>query len=323
MNVNDIGDLAAAARFSQVFYAAADASTVTDLPQDDNIVQLIGRFDTGKRHARFQSLSTFEAVGDDHGYRSANGIESLFVSVLPDLRVLGRAGYETVFQPGVTRINAGVFTGGLEFTPNAKSVITVEGGTRYGRGIWAARANVQLSSRFSITGSYAVAVQPDQVYVSNTLGDFIDRTAQLPSPIVPGSFRYSPNLYNQTSLNKTAEAHLIYLGDIQSVDLSVNWTDRDFLSALGHDRSLIGNISYSRKVRPRWNLVLAANYARTYESSIFGASETYRGAATALYQLGPRTDLTFSYDISHGSQLIPGGLRIQEHAVVVAITRRF
>lgn len=323
MGVGNVGDLDAAARFSQVFYAAADASTVANLPNDDNIAQVVARFDTGKRFSGYQSLSTAEFDGDDHGYRSGNAIETLFFPVLPSVRVLGRAGYESVFQPGVTRINAPVATAGLEFTLNEKSQITVEGGTRYNRGIWAAKANIQLGSRLAFTATYSVAIQPDQIYVANTLGDFVDRTAALPSPIVPGSFRYSPNLYNQTSLNKTAEAHLIYTDEIQSLDGSVNWSDRYFFTTLGEDKTLISNLAYTRKIRPRLNLTVAANYAHTFDSPLFGASETYRGSITALYQLGRRTDMNFSYDMSFGRELIPGGIKVQEHAFVIAIARRF
>jgi uncharacterized protein (PEP-CTERM system associated) len=323
MGLGNVGDLDAAARFSQVFYAAADASTVSNLPEDDNIAQIVARFDTGKRFSGYQSLSTAEFDGDDHGYRSGNAIETLFFPVLPSLRVLGRAGYESVFQPGVTQINAPVATAGLEYTINEKSQITVEGGTRYNRAIWAAKANIQLGSRLAFTADYSVSIQPDQIYVANTLGDFVDRTAQLPSPIVPGSFRYSPNLYNQTSLNKTAEAHLIYTDEIQSIDGSVNWTDRDFFTNIGEDKTLISNLAYTRRVRPRLNLTLAANYARTFDSPLFGASENYRGSATIQYQLGRRTDVNFSYDMSFGRELIPNGIKIQEHAFVIAITRRF
>jgi hypothetical protein len=323
MDLGDVGDLAAALRFAQVFYSAADASTVSALPNDDNILQLIGRLDTGTRYAGYQSLTTVEADGDNQGYRSANGIESLYFSVTPDIRVFGRAGYETVFQPGITRINSEILSAGFEITPNERSRFTVEGGRRYDRLIWNAKAKLQLSPRILLTGQYSENVQPDQVYVADTLGDFIERTAALPPPVVPGSFRFSPNLYNQVSLNKTAEVHVIYSGQIQSLDASVHWADRNFLSAGGHDRTLIAAVAYTRKLRPLLSLTLAGNYARTFDSPVFGASETYFSSAGLTYQASRFTDININYGASFARQFQAGGAKVQEHVVAIALRRRF
>lgn len=322
--IGDVGDLVAAARFAQLFYSASSPSRVTGLPSNDNIVQLLASFDTGRRLSGYEALSTFEFNGDQQHYRAVDAIESLFVGIAPSLRLIGRVGYESVYQPGIVNLNAPALTAGFEYRPNDKSVLTVEGGTRFNRGIWAAKAAIQLSSRLSMNGYYTVSVQPDQVFVANSLSGLVSRVVDLPTPSFPGSYAYNANLYNRTSLISSAHVDLDYAGDTQSVSVSSDWSDRDFLSSAGgHDRTVIGSVSYTRHLRPRLDLSLQANYARTFNSPVFGASESYGGSASLRYNVTPRTDIRASYNFVNARELRTGGFNVREHAVVVSITRRF
>ena len=153
-----------------------------------------------------------------------------------------RGGYERVYQPGVTDLNAPVLSAGLEFRPNANSRITIEGGERYKRSTWAARAEVQVSDRIALTGRYTEVLAPDQLHLANAFTDFVAATAELPAPTTPTRFRYQENLYDQTSYDKRGEVHVLYSGASNVIDVSAQLSDRRFVVTGGRDRSASADV---------------------------------------------------------------------------------
>jgi uncharacterized protein (PEP-CTERM system associated) len=320
-------DLAGALRWEQVLYTNADGSETPHLPHNDNIGQAVMRIDTGARFAKYQLLTTGQYEQDNMDFRTGNIVQSVYFSVLPGLRLIARAGYEHVFQPGVTDIDAPVLSAGVEIRPNRYSTLSFEGGRRYDRTSWSARANVQVTDKIYLNARYMEMPAPDQLYVAQSFQDFVEESASLPLPIVPGvspaTFIFRENLYNQTSFNKTADLHALYSGVTQSLDLSARWSDRHFLAADTHDRSVTAYGAYTRRLRYDLDAVLAANYARTLESPVYGKSETYGGSVRAVYRLNSTMMLTTSYSYTHGKQLFPGGEKIRENVVLIALQKNF
>jgi hypothetical protein len=321
--VGDFADLNAIARFDQVFYTAADGSTVIDLPRDANIGQVVGRLDTGKRFPGYQLMTTGQYEKDNHGFQLYNIVESAFINLTPNLRVIGRGGYENVFQTKVTDISAGVWSAGLELTLNNRSKISVERGERYNHGAWAVNALVQISDRFYLRARYDETLQPDQVFISNSFIDFIDTTTQLPPPLMPGNFTVNGTLLDGTSLNKSAEAHLIYIWPTQSIDVSATWTDRLFLSSNTRDRVLVGHVTYRRQVREDLRAELELNYARTFESDLFGASRSYGLAGRLVYSANSTTEFGIGYAYANERQQFTGGEKLTENVGFVSIMKKF
>ena len=66
----------------QVFYTAANGSAVNNLPTDSNIVQVAGQADTGNRLGRLELLTSSQYESDDHGFRTADGVQSFYFGVL-------------------------------------------------------------------------------------------------------------------------------------------------------------------------------------------------------------------------------------------------
>jgi uncharacterized protein (PEP-CTERM system associated) len=344
--LGDFADLAAAAQFAQIFYSAADRSRVTALlPADDNIVQAGARADTGARSHLTQLVTTVQLAGDDRGYRSANALQTVYIQAAAPLRVLVRGGYEHIFVPGVTRINAEIVTAGIELAPNDKSRITLEGGRRFGRETWAATADVQLGAKVAITADYSEAFQPDQVYVAGALldptgGQLLPTVAPAesrvaPTPynqasgaqflptVVPAGARFVPTLYNQASLNKSARVHATFAGKAQSLQVSTNWADRNFFALRAHDREWVSSATYGRRLTPKLTLTVSGTYARTYASPLYGAGETYAETIGLAYKASASADLELSYAGALSRQRSPGGLTIDEHTVLLAFKKRF
>jgi uncharacterized protein (PEP-CTERM system associated) len=331
-------DLVAAARYSQIFYWARRTSEIVELPADDSLVQLIARADSGARHSGYQLLTTAEYLKDTRGYLSTDVVESVFLRATPRLRVVARAGFQRVRQQQITRINSALLSAGFEFTPNDRSKIVVEGGRRYGRGSWAAQADLHVSPRIALAADYSEVVEPDQIYVAKSLGAFVEHVAEVPAPVVPtitsavtpavtpavtsAGYAFGPNLYNQVSLNKAAEGKAAYDDGIQSLVLSASWSDRKFLATNAHDRTLTGSVAYNRALRPDLSAGLNLNYAHTYASPVFGKSRTWVGAAVVSYRMNSTMDLRAKYQISD-AQMSRGGLRVVEHAATLALTKTF
>lgn len=320
-------DLAAAARFAQVFYSAADGSpAAVPLPARDSLTQLVGKLDTGARRRGYQLLTTSEVLNDNHGYHAANAVQSVFISLTPRLRLLARGGYESVHQTGVAPIDAAVLSAGLEFTPNARSRVSLEGGRRYDRAAWAGSATIGLTNRLTLNARYAEAIQPDQVVLAASFEALVDRTASLPLPVAPTAaapFLLTGNLYNQTSFRKAADLDLVYGGPTQSLSLSVRWSDREFLASRNHDRTLLAAAAFERALKPDLTAAVEANYARTYASPVYGPGRSYGLGARLDYRVNSTTDLTARYAFRSGRQLGRVDQGVHDSTLMIGLLKRF
>jgi uncharacterized protein (PEP-CTERM system associated) len=314
-------DLAAAARFGQVLYSNASSGAL-DLPRDDSMVQLTAAASTDASRP-LQLQTSGEYLRDDLDFTSTSGVQSAFLRVSPALRLLGRLGYDHISQAAVVHISAPLASGGLEYRPNTRSVITVEAGRRYHRPAWAADASVEISPRLVMAASYAEEVQPDQVGVARSFRAFAEAGQNLPAPLVPRNFILVNDLYNATSLYRSAILRALYAGPVNQVGLTADWTDRRFLTVGGRDRTLLLDGVVSRRLRPALTLLLRANYARTYESPRFGATRAFGGSAQLAWRVNSHTDFTANLSRTDNRQLFAGGQKVTENAVFLALRRSF
>jgi hypothetical protein len=312
-------EIVAATRFAQVLYSSRDGFQV---PEDDNIFQAVGHAHVGDRTRRVELRTSAEYVRDDRGYRAATAVQSVFVGATRDLRLIGRAGYDRIEQDQL-RIRAPVLSAGFEYRPNSRSTITVEGGRRYDRQTWAADALVQLSQRLFLSGGYSENIVPDQLAVARSFRTFAEAGERLPRPLVPDSFVLAGNLYNETSLYRSADLRALFQGPVNAVGVTANWTERRFLQAGGRDRTLLGDAHFTRQLRPDLMLAVRANYVRTYESPRYGESRGYGASGQLAWRLNSVSDLSASVARRENRQLFPGGERITENAISAAFRRSF
>ncbi|HWT52977.1 MAG TPA: TIGR03016 family PEP-CTERM system-associated outer membrane protein [Caulobacter sp.] len=321
--LGQFADLIAAIRSQWVSYGAEDSGPITQLPPDTNILQALGRIDTGDRFGGYQLLTSASVVRDDHDYHAASAVQSAYLRVSPKLRLVGRAGYEQVRERGVIALDAPMLSAGVEFRPNAASRVTLEGGRRYDRMAWNAKADVRVGKAVMITGEYYETLSPNQVYVASSFEKFVEQTRDLPAPVAPQNFMLRENIYNQTSYNKAAELHAIYSGERQSLDLSARWSRRKFIGPETKDETLYGSALYTRRIRPDVEVGLDANYSRTFDSPVYGEFEAYGVSGRVLYRLNSSTDFNASYHHTRGSQLSGGRAQTRENLFRVSLEKRF
>jgi uncharacterized protein (PEP-CTERM system associated) len=322
-------DLAAAVRFQQILYSGEATTASLQPPPDDTVGQAVFSLDTAKRSNRLQLLTTGQFERDAHSFQSANAIQSAYLRVAPNWRLIARAGYEQIGQSEISTISAPILSAGFEFTPNQASLVRVEGGWRYDRASWSAEANLHLSDRTVISALYSDIVAPDQLYLASSFAEFVALSASLPPPTAsqpvrpPPSFAVNENLYDQVSFSRAAELRVAFQWPTQLLQLSTRWSDREFLATGAHDRSVRADAAFTRNMRPDLSLTIDASYQQTFASPLYGASRTYSGAVQAAYQLNPKASLNVSYNYTLGQQLFTGGANLQENVFLISLQKRF
>jgi uncharacterized protein (PEP-CTERM system associated) len=321
--LGDFADLNLLGRFAQVLYNAEDTSNIALLPADSSIVEFAGTAGTGGRFLGYELTTNANYQQDNHDFRLYNVMQSAFVRVMPAVRLIARGGYEDISQPGVVNVTAPIATGGVEISINRLSKITVEGGTRYKRPTWDASVYLQFSDRIYVTGRYFEILAPAQIQLNSNFSNFVSTSRLLPMPATFDNVGYGGNLYDQTSLNKTAEAHIVYHWEDDSVDLEASWNDRSFIATGNHDRVAVANASYYRRIAPDLAAEVRLSYAQTFASPIYGASSSYGAEINLSYDLNSRMTAKAGIATNQQVQTLPLHESLSENVLFASIERRF
>lgn len=320
--LDDFADLDVSVRLAQIGYGDT-VDTTLPVPSDSTIFQTAANLDTKTRYAGYQLITNAEYEKDDHGFQLYNVFQSAYISLIPGIRGIVRGGYDNVYDKNIIDISAPLWSVGLEYTINDKSKISVETGERYNHNAWAADLALQISDKLYATGRYYETLEPDQAQVNNSFIDFIGAQTDLPTPLVPANFTVTGNLYNQPSLNKMGDFHLVYSWERQALDVSFNWNDQQFIITPGHDRTLETSVSYRLQLAPDLSGNAQAYYTHTFASPVFGANETYNGTASLIYTVNPTMNFTAGVAFQQQQELFAGGVTIQEADVFVAVSKNF
>lgn len=321
--VGNFADLEVRARAAQVHYDTQDTSVTPLLPQNSNIFQASAVARTGNRFANMEFVSAGNYQRDDHDFRLYNGIQSVFVTVMPGLRLLGRGGYEHLELPLMSNLNAPIWSTGFEYTLNEASQITAEGGERYNHTNWRFQGVVRLAQRLTWSASYTEILAPAQVEINNSFEDFMNLSRLLATPVVSLNSGLFGNLINQPSLAKSADTQFHYLTDLGSLDFTVAWNDRRFIATGDHDRSLQGRVGYTHRLAADLSASLSGSYGRTFSSPIFGESEFFSGELTVAYRLNSTWEARGGYAILHSQQFTPISDSVTENVLFVSLQKSF
>lgn len=321
--VGDFADLNVIGRFAQIFFDDPRNNTSAFVPTDSTIEQGSAVLDTDSRFSGFQLVTTTYYARDDHQFESFGGQQTGFVNLTEDLRLIARGGYDAATDPGILNIHAPMWSAGLEYTLNTQSKISVERGERFNHVAWTGDVHVQLSDKFFADGHYSEVLQPEQLQIGGSFTDFLTQATTLPTPLIESAFTINNSLTNQISLNKFANAHLVYQFEGDTIDLGASWNDQFFLALNSRSQSINSSLSYTRLITQDLNGSAQITYWRTNSNPLFGSSEFFTGAIALQYDINPTMRAYAGYTYSHQTQLNAGGLSIVENAVYAAITRRF
>lgn len=305
----------AAARFAQVLYSNASSGPLT-LPSNDSVIQLVGAIATDPTR-RLQFENSPEYLRDTQDFASASDVQSAFFR-LGEVRLIARVGYDDITQAQLLHISAPMGSVGFEYRPNTGSIITVESGSRYDRPFWTADATIVLSPRLLATASYIEEVQPGQIGVARSYLAFTEAAQNLPPLLAPSSFGVQPNVINATSFARIATFRGVYHDEVNTLAVTGSWTDDEYLTAPGSNRTLLWDAAFTRQVRPDLTLMLRAEYATTPESTTYGASRAVQESIQIAYRLNSHTDLTVNFSRTQNLQLTQGSERVTESALVQA-----
>ena len=321
--IGDFADLEVRARAAQVHYDTQDTAVTPLLPQNANIFQASGIARTGERFASLEFVTAGNYQRDDHDFRLYNGIQSVFVTVMPSLRLLGRGGYEHIELPLIANLNAPVWSTGFEYTLNEGSQITAEGGERYNHTNWRFNALIRLGQRLSWSGNYTEILAPAQVEINNSFEDFMNLSRLLATPVVSVKSPLFGNLINQPSLSKSADSQFHYQMDLGTLNFNVSWNDRRFVATGDHDRSLQGGLNYMHRLAADLSANIGASYGRTFSSPIFGESEFVTGELSIAYQLNSTWETRGGYAYLHSTQFTPVSSSVSENIFFVSLQKSF
>lgn len=323
--LDDFADMNVMGRFAQIFFSNPTGSTAS-LPFDSTILEGSAAIDTGTRYLGYQALTNAQVERDDHGFQDYGAQQSFFVGIVPQVRLIARGGYDNVYQAHIVNISAPMWSGGVEYTIDERSKITIETGERYNHAAWAGELDLQISDALVATGRYFEAIQPAQLQINSSFVSFIQPTtpvAQLPALLLNNNFTFNGNLDNQTTFNKEADFRLAYGWETQTIGVGANWNDRQYLSFAGHDRSLSSEVDYERSIAPDLRFNASVNYLRTFSNPFYGQNELYSGQVALQYDLNSTMRATGGYAYQRQAPLATTFAGTSENVIYAAVVKRF
>ncbi len=320
--VDDFADLNVAGRFAQISFLNAK-NLPAGAPTDATILEGTASLDTAQRFVGYESLSQASVERDDRGFQGYSGQESLFVRILPQVRIIGRGGYDNVTQPGIIDLSAPMWSGGVEVSINQQSRFTIERGERFNHAAWTGALRLQLSDGLAADGTYVEGLELQLIGINNAFLNFAAPAIPVPPELTQSSFSLNGNLDSQTALAKTATFTLTYQWERQRISLGSSWYDRLLILTNQRDQSVGGNLAYLRSIAPDLALSVGVDYWRTLENPFYGSSDFYRGVLSLQYVINPSMQLVGGYAHQQQEQLTAGGPTITENIVFAAIGRTF
>jgi hypothetical protein len=321
-SIDDFADLDVVGRFGQISFLNAK-NLPAGAPTAATFLNGAANLDTGERFTGYESISQASVERDDRGFEAYNGEESLFVRIMPQIRIIGRGGYDNVIQPGIINLNAPMWSGGVQVTINQQSSFTIERGERYDHVAWTGDLRLQLSDGLVADGSYVEGLETQLIGINNTFVSFISPAVPAPSQLIQSAFLFNGNIDSQTALARVATLNLAYQWETQRITFTSSWYDRLFVVSNLRDQSVVSDVGYLRSIAPDLALSIGFDYWRTLENPFYGASQSYRGVLSLQYVINPSMQLVGGYAHQQQEQLTGGGPTVTENILFAAIGRTF
>jgi len=248
-------------------------------------------FASGENLGRFNVLSVLEAIQYDGNGSYSGAYRNQFTNQLGfaltrKITILGGLGYQDIRYAGAPplRINEPTWNGGVRYTPNNDSTITVLYGRRDGAASVSVDAQFAVTARIRVFGRYSTGITSDIEEAQNVLQTTSVGPAGLLTDTVTGapvggggSFGVQNGVYRVRRASATA----LFLANRDSYSATITQEDRTTLtnsSSFFTDRvvpagvstsSLYGTASWQHELTPDMTSTLSAQYGSTNNASQF------------------------------------------------------
>jgi len=310
------------AQRSDILQAITPTGVPIVLPPDSSILQGIGTIDTGTRSRRLQATASGEYLEENHGFLRYYGIYSLFTRLTPKTRIIGRAGYESTFDPGITNIEGIIWSGGIEYTAGLASTLRLEYGHRYDHASWDANMALAMSSKLFLIGSYSEALESEQVRLDRGLRTVLVAPTGFPVEVPVFPTVIDENLVGATRLSRDLDVGLVWDSEPRRLALTGTLNQRDFFTPANTERYLVINARYQESVTPQLGFTLSSGAERSLNTIAGQVQETtYRSELEVSYDANSKFRFTANY--TWEKRYGPDGAGTPQNVVRLTVARGF
>ncbi|MFZ1990124.1 MAG: hypothetical protein WAW96_10180 [Alphaproteobacteria bacterium] len=268
---------------------------------------------TGSHIRMYEMSLSGQYLKDNHGFVSQNTLYSIMLGDSTGIRLVGRGGYESIKDPGITRIDGPIWLAGIQ--TNGKWQVDVEYGNRFGGPVWYGNVSVPVTSVLAVEGSYTKSLRTAQSRLQRSLDDVLNTAGDFDINIEPLSIVANLALVSGTFVDEEAVAGLVWsrtpvsavegegriprtnIGEARTyISLTGGLSHRKFLNPVGEDRSGTLDLTINHTINHR--LVAKVNTGISKDLDALGGgpkNTTYYVRANLTYQLTPQAEATFTY----------------------------
>lgn len=317
-----IADLLVRGNYAEVKFDEPVVGIAATLLTDIAVKQAGARLGTGQRSSLYEIVGTAEYLETDLGFEQRNVIGGLIFNITRGLAAIGRIGYERISDPSFPIIRETVWTLGGRFSFNKSSSIQVEFGRRFGDDTLLAAADVALTPRLRMVGTYTDALIPVQLTLVRTVTDLLDQdgnfiTAPPNSPSIP-----DPLLVDAIVRDKDVRLATVYTRDLQTVTLTLGHTERFYPSLLDDESFYFIGLTMAEKLSRRLEYVLNVRFTDNYATlATRTPSEIYNTEFSLIYQYNE--DIAFGGGYAWRLQTGPTNFDTYENILRFSISQTF
>lgn len=325
--ISDLADLSLRARYASVGFENLGSGPAPVGLEDATFNQLVGYISTDNHFRPYEMTARGEYLKQNGGEVLYNGLYSFYLGNSDGSRIVGRIGYESIKDPGITDLQGIIWSGGIILRPGRLSSIQVEYGKRYGKPTWSAAATVYLTPKLFLTGGYHRTFETAQARIYRSLGQIESDTDDTAISLPLGLPSVRLDLISGTFLTDDYGGTLTWLirapqADGPSTSLSLTGAVTHRVDTLVDERVMnLGGLFHHNLSRKSY-LEIGETYYRTLESGPL-SPETSTFDSTVKFGYRVTNSVTAVAGYAHGSNVPAAGADIFENVVTFSLQKTF
>lgn len=254
----------------------------------------------------------------DDGDTQTTFLNSVSVPVLPQLRVIGRVGYEQIENDEVDedREDNVIWSAGLEYEPDRRVYMRAEAGQRFDEEYYDAEVRAAISTAFNLRATYTVALVAGEETSATDPADF---NFDDPDVSFPGAVDGA--IEEDSYIENAARIELAGSIGRTAYTLGASYTERDF-DIGGRTEELTGlEATIVRDLTRNLAATLSGGYTETTDSGPDEDTETVYGSLGVDYDVGNL--LTAGARYAYREQTYEFRDTVTENAALVQLTKQW